>query len=313
MILFLTLIYVAVLMMLVKLNVLPWNLWTKISPAIWMIVLFLVLFLPLQFFAPSGPILVLQPTVQIIPAVDGLVKEINVESNQRVEKGDILFSIDPTRYQASVDRLSADVDLAKIRLSQSEELMRRGTGRKIDVDRDSNQVASLNAQLRAAEWDLDQTRVKAPDAGWVANVDALQEGARVVSLPLEQAMALVEDKRVLVARIHQIHLRYIEPHQPAELTFKMLPGEVFTATVEGIIPGIAQGQVAPTGTLAANRDMSPGPFYVRLKLDDESVVARLPAGAVGTGNIFTGNMSAAYIIRHVMIWMDAWMNYIVPI
>jgi len=91
MILFLTLIYVAVLMLLVKLKLVPWNLWTKLSPLIWAIVLLIALFLPLQFYAPSGVALVLQPTVQIVPAVDGLVSAINVGPNQRVERGDLLF------------------------------------------------------------------------------------------------------------------------------------------------------------------------------------------------------------------------------
>jgi hypothetical protein len=60
MILFLTLIYVAVLLLLVKLKIVTWNLWAKLSPAIWAIVLLIVLFLPLQFYAPSGAALVAQ-------------------------------------------------------------------------------------------------------------------------------------------------------------------------------------------------------------------------------------------------------------
>ena len=58
MILFLTLIYVAILMVLVKLNVVSWNLWTKLSPIAWMLLMLATLMLPLQFYAPSGPALV---------------------------------------------------------------------------------------------------------------------------------------------------------------------------------------------------------------------------------------------------------------
>jgi multidrug resistance efflux pump len=229
-----------------------------------------------------------------------------------VESGDVLFTIDPIRYQAVVDRVEADLALARIRLSQSEELLRRGSGRQIDVDRDSKQVASLEAQVRSARWDLDHTEVRAPGDGWVANVEALRVGARVVSLPFQQALALVEDKRVVLAQIHQIYLRHIEPGQPVEMTFKMLPGEVFTGTVETVIPGTAQGQYAQSGFLPAARDTTPGPFGVRLLLDDATVAARLPAGAVGTVAIYSGRMSGIYVIRRVMIWMDAWLNYILP-
>jgi multidrug resistance efflux pump len=312
MILFLTLIYVAVLVVLVKLKVLSWTLPVKLSPIVWMVVLLVVLFLPLQFYAPSGTVVVMQPTVQIVPAVDGLVEEIKVEHNQRVELDDVLFTIDPAKYRAIVARVQADLDLARIRLSQSRELLVRGSGRQIDVDRDTKQVESLSAQLESAQWDLDHTHVRSPGAGWVANVEALQEGARVVSFPVQQAMAIVKDKRRVIAQIHQIYLRHIEPGMPVEVTFKIFPGEVFTGKVESVIQGTAQGQVAPSGVLVMPREMQPGPFAVRLMLDDDAVAARLPAGAVGTAAIYSGKMAAIYIIRRVMIWMDAWMNYVVP-
>ena len=51
---------------------------------------------------------------------------------------------------------------------------------------------------------------------------------------------------------------------------------------------------------------------MRLLLDDETVSTRLPAGAVGTVAIYSGRMSGIYVIRRVMIWMDAWLNYILP-
>ena len=313
MILFLTLLYVAVLLLLVKLKMLPWNLWTKLSPVVWSVLLLIVLFLPLQFYAPSGPVVVLQTTVQIVPPVDGLVAEVKVGPSQQVNTGDVLFTIDPVKYQAIVDRLQADLDLAKIRLSQSTELLKRGSGRQIDVDRDSKEVASLNAQLDAARWDLEHTQIRSPGDGWVTNVEALQPGARVVSLPLQQAMALVQNKRVVATQIQQIYLRHIAPGQPAEVTFKTLPGEVFNATVEMVIEGTAEGQIAPSGMLPSARQLTPGPFIVRLLLDDEGVAERLPAGATGTAAIYSGKMSAIYIIRRVMVWMDAWMNYIIPV
>jgi len=312
MILFLTLAYVGVLLVLVKMNLVRWNLWTKISPIVWMIFLLVVLFMPLQFYAPSGAVVMLQPTVQIVPPVDGIVSTVTVSTTQRVKKGDVLFSIEPTKYQAQVDRLTADLKIANIRLNQSQLLLKKQVGKQVDVDRSQAQVDSVNAQLSSARWDLEQTVIRAPAEGFVANVDALQTGARVVSFPMQQTMVLVVDKRIVGAQIQQIYLRHIEPGQPAEVTFKLLPGEVFEAKVEMVIPGTAQGQYGPSGTLPAPRDLTPGPFAVRLLLDEE-VAKRLPVGAVGTVAIYSGKMSGIYIIRRVMIWMDAWLNYIIPV
>jgi multidrug resistance efflux pump len=312
MILFLTLAYVAVLLVLVKLKLVPWNLWTKLSPVLWALLLFFILFLPLQFYAPSGPAVVLQHTVQVVPVVDGLVEEVVVTPNQRVRAGDVLYRIDPTRYEATVRRLQADLSLAEIRLGQAVELMDRGVGRQADVDRASAQVDSLSAQLEAARWDLDHTQVRAPDDGMVTNVEALQPGARVVSLPFQSTMAFIGDRRVIGAQVQQIYLRHIRPGQPAEVTFKVLPGQVFDARVENVIPANAMGQIAPSGNLQTPGQLVPMPYLVRLVLDDPEVVDQLPAGAVGDMAIYTGAMSSVYVIRRVMLWMDAWMNYVLP-
>ena len=313
MILFLTLLYTGLLLILVKTGRVPWNLWTKLSPLLFSLLLFIVLFLPLQFYAPTGAVVVMQPTVQIVPPVDGLVTEVDVGPNQRVAQGDVLFRLDASKYQATVDRLEADLKLTKIKLDQSLKLFKKGAGRQFEIDRQQAQVDNLSAQLASARWDLEHTVVRAPGNGFVTNVEALHPGARVVSMPFQQAMAFVDEKRVMVARIHQIYLRHIEAGQPAQVTFKMFPGEVFEARVEMVIPGTAQGQVTPGGSLPTQRDMTPLPYAVRLAFEDPEVGKRLTAGAIGTATIYTGRMEQVYIIKQVMIWMDAWINYLVPI
>jgi multidrug resistance efflux pump len=48
-------------------------------------------------------------TVPVIPQVSGTVSEVLVTPNQPIKAGSILFKIDPTVYQARVDRLTADL------------------------------------------------------------------------------------------------------------------------------------------------------------------------------------------------------------
>ena len=54
MIVFLTLCYCGLIFLLVKLGVIRLTLWWKISPVVWILGLLVVLFLPMQFAAPSG-------------------------------------------------------------------------------------------------------------------------------------------------------------------------------------------------------------------------------------------------------------------
>ena len=91
MILFLTLCYVAVLYALVRLHVLPDNLLVRSSPIGFSLLLFLFLFVPMQWGAPAGPAVVVRAAVQIVPNVAGQVIEVPVKPNKPLRKGDVLF------------------------------------------------------------------------------------------------------------------------------------------------------------------------------------------------------------------------------
>ncbi|XZE56118.1 HlyD family secretion protein [Planctomycetaceae bacterium SH139] len=113
MILFLTLIYVALLAILVKLNVVRFNLFWKLSPLLWMVMLLVVLFIPMQWGAPSGAVNVYRMVVEIVPNVSGEVVEVNAQGSKPISKGDVLFRLDPQPFQIEVDRLLAAVKEAE--------------------------------------------------------------------------------------------------------------------------------------------------------------------------------------------------------
>ena len=118
MIAFLTLIYVAVLFLAVKIKIIKLTTFWKISPALWMVLLFFVLFVPMQWGAPSGALLMYRPVVEIVPNVSGTVMEVPVKALMKLEKGDVLFTIDPTQFQARVDQLNAEIKLSQANLSR---------------------------------------------------------------------------------------------------------------------------------------------------------------------------------------------------
>jgi len=313
MILVLLIIYLAVLVIAIKLKFIQPTLFWKISPLLWVVFLLVTLFFPLQFWAPGGYVRTLAPTVQIVPNVSGQVVDVTVKPNQHVNKGDILYKIDARPFQSVVDRFQADLSLANIRFQQQQELQKQNLGRKLDLDRTRADVASTQAQLDKAQYDLEQTTVRAPGSGIVTNVEALQEGARVVSAPFTQTLAFVEDNnRPVFAQIQQGYLRYVKIGQSTEIAFKMYPGEVFSATVEAILPGSALGQTGPSGALPSAFTEVHGPMFVRLSLTDTAMAASLPAGATGDVAIYTDKGSASHIIRKVMIRTTAILNYINP-
>ena len=312
MIVFLFNIYLLILFLLVHFKVIPFNLFWKLSPILVFLLLNIGLFIPMGWGAPSGPLLLTRHSVQIVPDVSGEVIDVPVQPNVPIKANDVLFRIDPTPFQAQVDMLDAQLKFAQLRYEQMGQLQSRDAGRLFDVQQRESEVKQLKAQLSNAQWNLDKTVVRAPTDGYVTNL-ALRKGARVANLPLSPVMAFIDtSESVLGSEIAQINARYIEPGQPAEVTFKMFPGHIYTGRVESVLQAISTGQVKPTGLAVTPSEVESAPFIVRIVLDDADVAKRLPAGSTGTAAIFTEHVTATHVIRRVMLRMQAIFNYINP-
>jgi RND family efflux transporter MFP subunit len=305
-------VYLVLLFILVKLTIVPFNLFWKISPVIVLLGLLVGLFIPMGWGAPSGPILVVRHSVQIVPNVAGEVIEVLAEPNKPIKANDILFRIDPVPYEAQVRSLEAQLQFQELRLGQMTQLQERGTGRRADVEERQAEVDRLRAQLDGAKWNLDSTVVRAPADGFVTNL-ALRKGARVANLPLTPVMAFIDTSDTIVGvAIPQIGARFIAPGQEVELTFKFKPGQIYTGRVEAVLQAVATGQNQVSGTAIAPQVTQNVPFVVRVALDDKEFANSLPAGSSGDAAIFTDRVRITYIIRRVMLRQIAILNFINP-
>ncbi|HHQ2445305.1 TPA: HlyD family secretion protein [Raoultella ornithinolytica] len=108
--LLIVLTYVAIAWAVFKIFRIPVNQWALATAALGGIFLVSALILlmnynhPYTFTAQKAVI-----SIPITPQVTGIVSTVTDKTNQRVNKGDVLFTIDPVRYQARVDRLQADL------------------------------------------------------------------------------------------------------------------------------------------------------------------------------------------------------------
>jgi multidrug resistance efflux pump len=312
MIVFLFNVYLLILFLLVWFKIVSFNLFWKISPLLVLLLLMVGLFIPMGWGAPSGPVLVVRQSVPIVPSVAGEVIDVPVTPNMPLKANDVLFRIDPVPFQSQVDALTAQLKFAELRHEQMTTLQRGDAGRAFDVQQRESEVEQLKAQLDGAKWNLEKSVVRAPADGFVTNL-ALRKGARVSSLPLAPVMAFIDTSETVVGtEIAQINARYIEPEQKAEVTFKLLPGEIFTGRVETVLQAVASGQVQASGLAVTPKEVQSAPFVVRIKLDDTEVAKRLPAGSTGAAAIFTDHVKAAHVIRRVMLRMEAILNYVNP-
>ena len=305
-------VYLVILFILVKLKIVPFNLFWKVSPVIVLLLLLVGLFIPMNWGAPQGDALVVRHSVAIVPNVAGQVTEVPVEPNLPLKPGDVLFRIDPVPFDAQVRALAAQLQFAELRLAQMTQLQTAGTGRAFDVEQRQAEVDQLKAQLDDAKWNLEMTVVRAPAEGYVTNV-ALRPGARVGNLPLAPVMAFIDTSETIIGvAISQIAARYVQPGQPVEITFKFMPGAIHTGTVESVLQAVSTGQVQTSGAAVAPAAIQAAPFVVRVRLDDQEFAKRLPAGATGTAAIFTERVRLAHVIRRVLLRQIAIVNYVNP-
>ena len=305
-------VYLVILFLLVKLKIVRFNLFWKISPFIVFMLLLIGLFIPMGWGAPQGSIVVVRNSVAIVPDVAGEVIDVPVAANVPLKTGDVLFRIDPVPYDAQVKAIEARLKLSATRLGQMTELFEREAGRGFDVEQRQSEVDQLKAQLEGAQWNLDKTTVRAPIDGYVTNL-AMRKGARVANLPLAPVMAFIDTSNALIGvELAQIDARYVAPGQPVEVTFKFLPGRVFTGKVETVLQAIATGQVQTSGLAVQSKSIEAAPFVARVKLDDTALANSLPAGSTGTAAIFTDRVKAAHVIRKVLLRQIAISNYVNP-
>lgn len=305
-------LYLALLFTLVWVGIIRFNAFWKASPLIVLLLLNLGLFIPMGWGAPQGPVVVVRNAVSIVPDVAGEVTDVPVAANTPLKAGDVLFNIDPTPYDAQVKAIEAQLKLSRTRLAQMTQLYERDSGRGFDVEQRQSEVDQLSGQLEGAQWNLDKTTVRAPADGYVTNV-ALRKGARVANLPLSPVMAFIDTSNTLVGvEIDQIDARYVAPGQEVEVTFKFMPGHVYTGRVESVLQAIATGQAQTSGTAVAPKAIEAAPFVVRVRLDDEAFSNSLPAGATGTAAIYTDHVKVSHIIRRILLRQVAILNYINP-
>jgi multidrug efflux system membrane fusion protein len=123
--------------------------------------------------------------VELRPQVGGEITEVRFEDGQMVEKGDILFVIDPRPYKARVEQAEADLKaaenqlaLAKKDLTRASELVKTSAiSERIFDERESgarvaqNTVDAAAARLEQARIDLDYAYVKAPISGRISRAE----------------------------------------------------------------------------------------------------------------------------------------------
>lgn len=118
--------------------------------------------------------------VDLLPQVDGYIKEMMFKEGDTVKEGQLLYVLDDERYQAVANQRKADLAAAEAELKRAERYYKRmleADARGItQLERDNAQAAAESAKagvlqakanLVVAEYDLKKTKVFAPISGQI--------------------------------------------------------------------------------------------------------------------------------------------------
>jgi multidrug resistance efflux pump len=212
-------IYAAIVWLIfIKFKLLPWNTVSQVTVAIIPIVALTVLILTLNVVAPSSAdVRVFKYTVPIVSQVRGRVLEVPVEEGNRlVKKGDVLFKVDPTPYQLTVNSLMAQlvgakggneqlreqlrsaegntaairsrIALMQTRVQQNRELAATGAGNRFDLEQAETDLRDLESQLSTAMANEAQVRAQlsATVGGDIASVAKIKADLANAEWELQQ-------------------------------------------------------------------------------------------------------------------------------
>jgi multidrug efflux system membrane fusion protein len=218
--------------------------------------------------------------VGIAPRVSGQTIKLNVEDNQPVKKGDVLFEIDPEDYRLVLEKAKAELTTLDRQLAQARDTLHRlepllphGFATADNVDKARTAVTTLQAQREGAiatinleELHLSYCKVIAPFSGRVINLN-ISAGA-LVTAGIPVFSLLDTTKWYVIANFREAEIRHMAPGSEAIVYLSSAPNQRFRGKVQGV--GWA---VKPEGEL----DLPPsGVPYVKRELNWVRVAQRFP-------------------------------------
>jgi multidrug efflux system membrane fusion protein len=231
---------------------------------------------------------------EIRPEVSGRVTEIRFEDGQYVNKGDVLYVIDPGPVEATLARAQANAEFAKTELDRADGLVKAQAIAQRLYDERANASRVANAELERAKIDVSRAYVKAPISGRVSRAE-ITVGNLVQTSPNAPLLTSIVSSDGLYANFEvdeQTYLQTVRNHAIGRTQEREIPVEL---TIPGIRDRSYKGTIYSfdnhidtiSGTIRArakfrNRDgaLLPG-MFVSIKIgSNETPVLLVPERAI---------------------------------
>jgi HlyD family secretion protein len=255
-------------------------------------------------------------TVLVGTQVSGTIKQLYVDYNSTVKKGQLLAQIDPASFEAQVAQASANLLLARANLEKSRVALRdtlttfernkilygKNFISKSDLDTSETVYLSALAQIKASEAQVEQTRaalslsqtnlrytqIVSPVNGTVISrsIDVGQTVAASFQTPTLFTIAQDLTKMQIDASIDEADIGRIKTNQPVTFTVDAYPDQTFKGNVSEIRNAPTTVQNVVTYAVIVKVDnpelkLKPGmTANVSIIIDDKKGILRIPNAAL---------------------------------
>ncbi len=242
--------------------------------------------------------------VRVSPDVSGLVTEVKVKDNQRVNAGDLLFLVDPARFElalkqseAALASAEAALGLARREAARYQKLAADNAVSHSSYDTKSVEAAQCEAALdlaRAnrdlARLNLDRSQVRATVNGILSNF-SLRPGDYVSAG--QPVTALVDaDSFYVAGYFEETKLRRIHVGDPAQIRL-MGDDHVLTGHVASLSAAVEDRERSDSSRLLAN--VNPAFSWVRLAQRIPVRVELDPVNGMAPTNLVAGQTATVTI------------------
>lgn len=180
------------------------------------------------------------------------------------------------------------------------------------INGQNSQIASLQAQIDEAQFNYEQTIVRAPGDGYISQL-LVRPGTYASRLPFKPVMVFIPaHKNQIVAAFRQNAILRLNVGDDAEIVFNGLPGQVIEGKVVNVAPVIPTGAYYAQGTLQS-LNMASGSNKVLVSIDvgENQAEQQLPDGVAAQVAVYSAHhFEALSLLRKILLRMTSWMHYL---
>jgi len=172
--------------------------------------------------------------VEVLAETSGKVTGVFVKMGSRVAMGDALVQIEDDLKKATFETAQAAYDKSKADWDRAQDLFAQKVITEVDRQGLKLALASTNAQLVGAKHDLDNARVKAPQAGVVTKTPVSVGSILSPGAPVAHIVDTAELKMTI--QVSERDVLKIKNGMKVAIDSDLYPGSPFSGVVSGVSP-----------------------------------------------------------------------------